>query len=238
MQGVRPASIRNRLLLRIPGPERRRIAAVLSRTEITAGQHLVEPNVAIRDAYFVESGVASILSYADGAMPMEIGMIGCFGLVGLPVVLGGRSEPYRCVVQIAGSALRLSSDDLWCAMERSAALRTILLRYAQARMTLHAQTVLCNSRHTLEQRLARWLLLALYRLDGNDIGVTHGALAAILGVRRAGVTSALADLEAAGALQRHRGHLVVCDAPTLEARSRGCHRLIQSEFDRLLSLPA
>ena len=234
VRGIDPAVIGNRLLLHMPEPERIRLAPHLSRVELRTGQSLIDPNIPIRSVLFVESGLASILASTNHDSPMEIGLLGHCDLVGLPLVLGIASVPYRCVVQIPGHALRLGVGNLKSAMNDSKALRAILLRYTQAFMSVHAQFALCGARHSLEQRLARWCLLALERVGGRQLHITHGRLSALLGVRRAGVTTALANLESAGILERNRGILEISNSDRLRTRSCECPDLIQTEYDRLL----
>jgi CRP-like cAMP-binding protein len=149
------------------------------------------------------------------------------------VVLGTMRSPNRCLMQVPGEALRISSQDLRRAIEMCPELRQKLMNYVQALLVQNSQSVLCNVRHELHERLSRWLLLACDRLDDNTIPLTHDLLSIALGVRRAGVTTALADLEATGALRRSRGVIEILDRDILEQETCECYRIIAVEYRRL-----
>jgi CRP-like cAMP-binding protein len=196
-------------------------------------QILQEPHRRIDTVHFIESGVASLLSRTrnDGAMPVAI--IGRFGLVGLPAILGTRHSPHRCVMHTAGVSLQIDADSLLQAMEDRPIIRRHLMSYVQALLVQNSQSVLCNARHALQPRLCRWLLLARDRLDDDIILLTHDLLSTMLGVRRAGVTTALAQLERLGAIRRRRGAVVIVDRALLERRSCECYRVVAVEYQRL-----
>jgi len=110
----------------------------------------------------------------------------------------------------------------------------LLLRYTQALITQMAQTAVCNRHHSVDQQLCRWLLLSLDRLPSNELTMTQELIANMLGVRREGVTEAAGNLQGAGLIEYHRGHITVLDRPGLEARSCECYAVVKKEFDRLL----
>ena len=143
-------------------------------------------------------------------------------------------SPHRCIVQIAGEAMRIRAEDLRHAMAKSEALRQVLMRYVQATLVQRSQVLVCNTCHSLSQRLARWLLLAHDRLACDEIAVTHQFLSKALGVRRASVTLALAQLENAGLLHRNRGSFEIRNRAGLEHTTCDCYRAIRCEHDRLL----
>jgi CRP-like cAMP-binding protein len=133
-----------------------------------------------------------------------------------------------------GETLRISARALSEALDESASLRRQLLNYVHVLLIQNAQAVLCNARHEVVERLARWLLLARDRLDDDLIPVTHDLLSMMLGVRRAGITDALALLERAGAIRRERGVVAISDRAALEQHACECYRIIATEFQRLL----
>src|SRR5690606_13906244 len=110
-------------------------------------------------------------------------------------------------------------------------------RYVQALMTQIAQGVVCNRHHTVDQQLCRWLLLSLDQLPGNELAMTQGLIANMLGVRREGVTEAAGKLQTAGLIRYSRGHITVLDRPGLEKRVCECYRVVRLEYDRLFKLP-
>jgi CRP-like cAMP-binding protein len=160
------------------------------------------------------------------------------GMIGAPVVLGTAHAPIRGVMEISGEALRLSASRLRVLMTRSSPLRRLLLRYIQATTVQNSQLVLCNARHDTDQRVARWLLLARDRLDGDKIPITHDILSRCLGVRRASVTEALARLKAADAVRAERGYIVITSRHRLEDLTCGCYRIISGEYKGLFKTKA
>jgi CRP-like cAMP-binding protein len=132
-------------------------------------------------------------------------------MIGLPIVLGRNQSPHRIFIQIKGHGWRLPAGRLSIAMETSVALRTTLLGYANDFMVQLAQTVRANGRSRVPARLARWILMCRDRIDDEEIPMTHEFLGLMLGIRRAGVTEALADLEGKGIIQAARGKIRVKD---------------------------
>lgn len=225
--------VRNRLLRALPEDAMRDLQPLLERVPLKRRLVLYERNVPLTHAYFIERGGASLLSRAGDGSMLECGSLGSFDLAGLPLVLGTGRTPHRCVVQVPGEALRIRADDLAQAMSDIPALRTILLHYVQAAMVESAQLAICNSSHTLRQRLARWLLVAHDRLGGAEIPLTHLCASRALCVRRAGVTTALGEMEDAGILRRGRGKLLIANREGLEAQSCDCYRTIRAEHRRI-----
>jgi CRP-like cAMP-binding protein len=161
---------------------------------------LQEHNRPIEHVYFIERGVASLFARTQRDGPVEVALVGRLAFVGVAAVLGTMRSPNRCVMDVSGEALRITSKDLQRVMDDAPGVRLHLLKYIHALLVQNTQTALCNVRHELEQRLCRWLLLAADRLDEKMIPLTHDQLAMILGVRRAGVTTTLSVLEEAGAI--------------------------------------
>jgi CRP-like cAMP-binding protein len=135
---------------------------------------------------------------------------------------------------VPGQALRISASELRGVMVASPAVARPLLSYVHALLIQNSQTALCNARHELEERLCRWLLLAVDRLDASELPLTHDMLSMILGVRRAGITDALSGLERAGALRKRRGTIDIVDRRVLEQRTCECYRIITAEYRRLI----
>jgi CRP-like cAMP-binding protein len=199
-------------------------------------QMLQERGVELRFAYFILSGAASVTTRAGGCLPVEIHTLGQKDFVGIPAILGMQMSPHRCTVQVAGQALRLRVDDLVHIVKTNVEVEKLLLGYVQATLIHSSQLVACNSRHNLTQRLARWLLVAGNRIGSDEIALTHRAMAQALAVRRAGITTALGEMEHAGLIQRSRGRTVIVDKRHLEAASCDCYRVIQAAHDRSLNL--
>ncbi|RXG98990.1 Crp/Fnr family transcriptional regulator [Bradyrhizobium zhanjiangense] len=184
----------------------------------------------IEHIYFIERGVASLLVRTQRDGPVGIAMVGRLGFVGVAAALGMQRSPNRCLMSVPGYALRIAVPDLSRAAHRSPDIQQQLFSYIHALLVQNAQTTLCSARHSLEERLSRWLLLAADRLDDRIIPVTHDMLSVILGVRRASITTTLAELEQSGGLIRQRGGIDVCDHAALELRTCECYQIIASEY--------
>jgi CRP-like cAMP-binding protein len=196
---------------------------------------LQEHHRPIEHVYFIERGVASLLARTHRDGQVEVAIVGRFGFVGVAAVLGTMRSPNRCLMEVPGEALRINANDILSVMEETPMVRQYLLNYVHALLIQNTQTALCNIRHQLEERLCRWLLLASDRLDEKVVPVTHDQLAMILGVRRAGVTTALAELEGLGAVAKTRGAEEIVIRDILEAKTCECYRIISSEYSRITS---
>jgi CRP-like cAMP-binding protein len=192
-------------------------------------------NKKIEGVCFPDSGIISVVaSSRKGSREVEIGIIGCEGMTGVPVILGTDRSPHQTFVQVAGSGHRLPAAALREAMEKSDTLQPLLLKYAQAFMIQAAHTAIANGRGTIEERLARWLLMAQDRLDGDDLPLTHEFLAMMLAVRRPGVTEALHALTQRGLMRHERGVITVVDREGLVECANGLYGVPEAEYKRLL----
>jgi CRP-like cAMP-binding protein len=235
-QGIAAAheAEQNRLLRALPRDEYARLLPSLTATRLHLKDTLIEPGVPIRDVYLVREGVCSVIATEQEGGALEVGTIGPEGLVGLPVLLGADAMPYRVIVQIPGSAWRLTADAFRQVVDERPALRHLLLRYAQYFTDVVAQSAACNQLHTLEERCARWLLMTHDAVEGDTFELTHEFLALMLGVRRPGVTVAMGALQGEGIVRYMRGRVKILDRPRLEEASCGCYHIVRTERDRLL----
>jgi CRP-like cAMP-binding protein len=226
---------KNRILAALPQAELDRLFSSLEPVSLAQRQVLHEVGAPFEHLYFIEAGVASVLtSMADGSR-IEVGMIGREGIVGAAALLGGERSAQHVIVQVCGAALRMKVAKCRAAFDGSAAVRVPVLRYIQAFLDLSAQTAACNRLHSIEQRCARWLLMARDRVDGDEMPMTHEFLATMLGVRRAGVTETVGELHRSGLIQNHRGAVTILDREGLEAAACECYRLDHERLLRLLS---
>jgi CRP-like cAMP-binding protein len=229
--------VRNEILATLSPPLFERLRPYLQQVELRRRAVLNEQNRPVDAVHFIESGVVSRIARTPGDGSIEVAIVGRFGFIGVSVVLGTMTAMQRAVVQIPGSALRISTRDLSQVMAQTPEIREHLLRYVQVLMNLKAQVSYCNAKHDIEQRLARWLLLAHARMDGGDLPVTHELLATTLGVRRPGVTEALAAFERAGIVTRGRGVLKVNDPQALKENVCDCYKIIDDRFGIQRALP-
>ncbi len=220
----------NKLLSALPPAEMSRLHPMLTHVRWVNGQGLHEANERIEHVFFVEQGFASIVAQSDnGGSGVEVGLIGREGMVGYPVLLGEQAASYnRAMVQSPGSALCMSASALRGNLDALPVLHRLLSEALQVFMAQVAQTAACNSQHGLSQRLARWLLLAHDRMDGDELALTQEFLGIMLAVQRAGVTTALGSLQAAGVVGQRRGRVIIRDRPGLEAAACSCYGCVQA----------
>lgn len=157
------------------------------------------------------------------------------GVTGVPAALGDNIAGTNAIVQAAGSSMRMKASVLKTEFERGGVVQRLLLRYIQAQHVFVTQSAACNRLHHLEQRLARWLLLACDRIGSNELPMTHEFMSHMLGVRRAGVTEAANALQQPGLIRYTRGKVTILDRQELEAASCECYGIIKGEYARLLN---
>ena len=225
MQPADPPTHSNRILAALPASELALLRPHLTRTRVVNSQTLHEPGERVDQVFFFDSGFASIVAIADDANnTVEVGLIGWESMVGLGLALNPASIAFnRAMVQMPGVVHRMPAAVLTGCMEQAPVLRGLLLQMLEVMYAQVAQTAACNSRHTLAQRCARWLLLAHDRVDGDELHLTQEFLSIMLAVRRAGVTMAVQALQGAGLVESRRGRIVVQDRAGLEAASCQCY---------------
>jgi CRP-like cAMP-binding protein len=227
-------STTNRILLRLGRSDLDLLAPHLAHVDLPLRRQLQAPNKAVDYIYFIEAGFASIVASGHGRS-IEVGLIGREGMTGLAVVMGATSSPNSTFMQMAGRGLRILAGHARGAMEQSPTLRNIFLQYGHAFVVQTEQTALANGRNKVAERLARWILMAHDRGEGNDLALTHEFLflAIMLGVRRAGVTVAINMLQKKGLLSVKRGVITVLNRKGLEKISNGAYGVAEVEFRRL-----
>ncbi|HEY4274796.1 MAG TPA: Crp/Fnr family transcriptional regulator, partial [Rhizomicrobium sp.] len=185
------------------------LSPFLTAVDLPVRKQLETRNRRIEHVYFLDAGIASMVASAGTNHSIEIGMIGSEGMTGLSVVMGTDRSPHEIFMQSGGHGWRIASADLVQAMAASPALRDGLLRYSHTLMTQMGYTALSNGRYKLEERLARWLLMAHDRSSGGDVLLTHEFLAVMLGTRRPGITAALSEMEKGSVIGTRRGSITV-----------------------------
>ena len=195
---------------------------------------LVEPNEVIEHVYFMEEGIASVVAITSGNQRIEVSNIGREGMSGVPVLLALDRSPHLTFIQVAGSALRMRAEDLREVMEAHSSLRKLLLAYAHTVMVQLAATGVVNGRFTVNQRLARWILMSHDRMESDEVPLTHEFLALMLGVRRSGVTNAVHVLEGEGMIKATRGHITVRSRAKLKEMAKDSYGLPELEYERVI----
>ncbi|MGD9980048.1 MAG: Crp/Fnr family transcriptional regulator [Hyphomonadaceae bacterium] len=229
-----PTPPNNRLLLALDAPDRDLLVPHLTRVDLPLRTLLEKPNEKISHVYFVERGIVSVLAKSTIHESIEAGLIGWEGVTGIAVIMGNDRSPHECIVQVDGEALRIEVDAFRDAMTQSESLRTLLLRFVHVFNIQVAHTALANARAKIEERLARWLLMVHDRIPGDEACLTHEFVAIMLGVRRAGVTDALHELEGKGLIRSTRGVVRIVDREGLEIFAGGTFGVPEREYRRLI----
>jgi len=229
----RKLSTENAILTRLSPSDLSLLAPHLEPVRLKFRQQLETANRRIRTVYFIEAGLASVIAVGSAdRQKAEVCVVGREGMTGIAVVLGLERPAMDTFMQVEGHGQRISADVLGQALAKSRTLASTLLSYVHLFILQAGQTALANARGKIEQRLARWLLMALDRLGGSDLLLTQEFLSIMLGVRRPGVTHAINALEARGLISSVRGRITVRDREGLEEAASGFYGAAESELAR------
>jgi CRP-like cAMP-binding protein len=230
--------VENQILNSIPESEFDLIRPELENIQ-TPQQHLLhEAGDKIEYAYFLNEGMASLVVLTSDGRSVEVAIVGREGVVGTPLAVGLRRSPYRSIMQIPGSGLRMRSDVLEQRLQEMPELRLVLNRYVLVQGLQVAQIAACNRLHEIEQRLARWLLMCQDRVLSDSLPVTHEFLAQMLGTGRPSVSLAAGILQKAGTIENLRGTVRILNRKELEAAACECYKTIQHFNRALVAHPA
>ena len=233
-----PPPTQNSILAALPKDVLAKLLPELNLVQMPLGHSLYESGTRMRHVYFPVEGIISLLYVTEGGNSAELAVVGCDGMVGVSLFMGGETTPNRAVVQSACRAYRMPAAVLKAAFAEGGALQLILLKFTQALITQISQTAVCNLHHSVDQQLCRWLLMSLDRLPENRLQMTQELIANMLGVRRQGVTESAGRLERDGLITYSRGLITVLDRPRLEKRACECYAVVRRETERLLPHPA
>jgi CRP-like cAMP-binding protein len=193
-------------------------------------QVLMDADSALDHVFFPDSGVVSVVAvYADGSI-IEMATIGREGCSGVQAILGAKRSSVQLLVQIPGSAAKMSRVVFMQAMQSMPAFRSVMNAYVQAFLEQVMVSVACNGAHSLKQRLARWLLMMRDRGDGDVLLITQGLLAEMLGVHRPSISNAAQELERTGLIERGRRQVTILDRQGLTKASCECYQLVRSRL--------
>jgi len=221
---------RNRLLLALPSRHLKRLMPELERIRCQRGQILLDADSSLDHVFFPDSGVVSVVAvYADGSV-IEMATIGREGCTGIQAFFGAKSSSVRLLVQIPGSAIRMSRAAFAQAMATMPPFRHLMSAYVHAFLEQVLVSVACNGAHSLKQRLGRWLLMMRDRSDGDALPITQSLLAEMLGVQRPTVTNAAHELENAGLIERGRREVTILDRQGLIKESCECYQLVRARL--------
>lgn len=189
----------------------------------------------VKQVYFPHSGIVSlVIDLASGDM-VEAAMIGRDSIVGAASGLDGQVSLNKAIVQLSGAGSTLDVPRFRKLADQSASLRTTLIRHEETLFAQAQQSVACNATHTLEARLARWLLRARDLSDDDDLDLTQEFLSQMLGVRRTSVSVIANTLQKAGLIHYNRGHIKITNADGLRDAACECYETVKKNYDRLLN---
>ena len=195
---------------------------------------LWEPDRPIEHVYFPTSGCLSVISVLDDDVSVEVGTVGWEGMAGLSLLHGIDRVATKCIVQVSGSALRMSTAQFTLLLATNPSLLRLMHLYAQFWSEQSARSIACNGAHSVDQRCARWLLMTEDRVGEAKLPLSHKFLSIMLGVRRASVSVAAKSLQDAGLITYTRGKINVIDRPGLMAASCSCYAAISKSYSSLL----
>jgi CRP-like cAMP-binding protein len=224
--------LENELLLNLPDKECHAIYSELVFLPLRTHDVLNEDGAAIQYAYFMNSGLASVLNVMQDGKSVEVGLTGKEGFVGLPLIVGFKTSPTRVIVQIAGSAYRISASALIDLLPKCRTLEKRLHRFAQVLAAQAAQIAACNRLHEVDERLARWLLMSRDRIGSDLVPLTQEFLAHMLGTRRSSVTVAASILQKADLINYTRGQVNIVDPKGLEDAACECYEAMVQQSSK------
>jgi CRP-like cAMP-binding protein len=221
---------RNRLLLALSSRNLKRLMPELEHVRCQREQVLMDADSSLESIFFPDSGVLSVLAvYADGHI-IEMATIGREGCSGMQAVFGAKTSSVQLLVQIPGTAAKMSRAAFARAMQTMPAFRSLMFAYVHAFLEQVMVSVACNGAHSLKQRLARWLLMMRDRSDDDTLPITQNLLAEMLGVQRPTITNAAGELESAGLIERGRREVTILDRRGLTEESCECYQLIRARM--------
>jgi CRP-like cAMP-binding protein len=226
---------RNAILAAIPKDEYDRLITHLEVVELTRGRIVYNVGDTVRHAYFVLTGMLSLLSVTADGNTVEVAVVGNEGVAGVSTDFGARTSPHQVVVQSAGGAVRLRADHLKEAFRRGGRFQELLLRYTHSLLTQVSQSAACNHFHNVEQRLCRQLLVSCDRVQSATLYMTQESISQMLGAPRSGVTAAASALKGRGLISYSRGKITILDRRALEAAACECYRMLADEVARLVT---
>jgi CRP-like cAMP-binding protein len=238
MQAKAPARRCNALLDHLSERDFGLIEPKLRPVTLEFRKSLQQANRRITTAYFLGTGIASVVTIAgSNRHQTETALIGREGMTGVSLLYGVERSPWDIFMQVEGEGQSIDAADLRDAVDKSVSLHRSLLRFAFLFAVQTAHTALANAHAKLEERLARWLLMAQDRVEKTEMLLTHEFMALMLGVRRAGVTVALHEYESKGLIKHARGSVTIVDRDGLIEAANGFYGGPEAEAERLFFGP-
>jgi CRP-like cAMP-binding protein len=234
MQSTADIPVLNRLIENLSLRERKQVLENCEPVELVFGKVLCQPERLIKYVYFPLDGFISLMATVNDHEPLEMGLIGNEGMLGVTLILGIKHAPMLGIVQGRGSALRMPASRFKQILKTCPVLLRRMNRYLYIVIAQLAQSAACTHFHNIESRLARWLLMTHDRAHADHFYLTHEYLGNMLGVRRSGVTIAASDLQRRNIISYVRGNISIIDRAKLEDTSCACYASMIKDYARLL----
>lgn len=229
--------ITNHLLQLLTDSDRHTLLQHCDVVQLKFADILCEPQMPYRYLYFPLSGFISLVTKLAGHKPLEMGLIGNEGMLGVTLALGISDAPMQAVVQGQGTAWRIEIADLKYVLSHSPHLKHILQQYLFVQLSQLSQSAACAHFHQLSPRLARWLLMSHDRAHCNDFFLTHQFLADMLGVRRSGITVAAGLMQQQHFISYSRGIISILDRKALQNLACECYQAALDDYQSVLGEP-
>lgn len=231
----RVVPVENRLLAALPKKEYQRLLPELKEVTLVFGDVLCEPGDIVRHVYFPNNSIISLLSAVAERSTLEVGMVGNEGVAGISVFMGADRATTRSLVQGGGFAMKMKSAALRRESSHTGSLNMLLRRYSHSLLTQISQSSACNRFHSVDARLARWLLMTRDRIGSDEFRLTQDFMSHMLGIRREGVNKSAGALQKDKLISYSRGMITILDNVALEDACCNCYQLIKRESDSFLN---
>ena len=226
--------LKNRLISSLPAEDFVLLSDQLFPVDLEKGRLLFDPGDPIETVYFPHDCVISLMTLMHSGAAIESVTIGREGAFGLMTALGPRASLSRAIIQVPGSASRISASAFQQCCKRSPALINLVDRHNDALFGHAVHSVACNALHSVEARFCRWLLTCHDRIDSNTVSLTQEFLADMLGVQRTTVTAVAGSLQSKGLIRYRRGVVDILDRDSLELAACECYGAVRVIYERLL----
>jgi CRP-like cAMP-binding protein len=228
-----PPGVGNLFLSSLSPESRERLVSASIAVTLPVKTLLYEANEIPHFAYFLRSGLASVVTPLAEGDSAEVGFIGREGVIGSLHLLGPAVLPTRCVMQLEGTAFRISLAALQNAFDSSPEVRRGILKFVQEQAATTNQIAGCNRLHDIQQRLARWLLMAQDRTKADSLHFTQEYLSEMIGSRRTTITTVAGNMQRQGIIEYQRGHIKILNRAGLESAACDCYRVIRELYANL-----
>jgi CRP-like cAMP-binding protein len=230
-----PVRVGNRLLAALPTADFDLLAPYLRKVSLEQDAVLVRSGDRIEQVYFPESGTIAFIMDMPNGQTVATAVVGNEGAVGVLTALGQSRAPMTAAVRVAGTSLQISATRFHAALRQSRAIRQTVQTHASALLAQFQHVAACNALHSVEARMARWLLHIHDRVDGDILPLTQETLSELLGVRRTTVTHVVRKHRASGAIRSNRRGLIEIDRSRLEAAACECYGVMRCRIDNIIS---